>query len=190
MRWAAPIAVAAAVIAFVGFGLDYLAGRDSNPTSDSAASSTAGRAENAPMIATDQAPGLSASGEVAGLPPAGQIRSTGTDYLSTTLAAGAAAPADSRKVAPAPGGEATNSAVGPLTRLRPGAALLDCLRAIAGEHGAGTITVQSLDYARFEGTPALVVRFTATDGTWAWASGSTCGSPGIGAATLGHAKVG
>jgi hypothetical protein len=189
LRWAAPIAVAAAAVAFVGFGLDYLAGRSPDVTSDSAASggasSGAGRAENAPMLATDQAP---AAAGVAGLPPAGEIRSTGTDYLPTTLAK--AGTNDARKLAPAPGGVATDTAADPLARLRPGAGLQACLQAIADAHGAGAITVQSLDYARFTGTPALVVRFTAADGTWAWASGATCGSPGTGAATLGSAKVG
>jgi hypothetical protein len=184
LRWAAPIAVAAAAIAFVGFGIDYLAGRSPEATSDSAASSGAGRAENAPMLATEQAP---AAAGVAGLPPAAEIKSTGTDYLPATLAK--VGTKDARKVAPAPGGVATDTAVDPLARLRPGAGLLACLQAIADAHGAGAITVQSLDYARFTGTPALVVRFTATDGTWAWASGATCGSPGTGAATLGSSKV-
>jgi hypothetical protein len=185
LRWAAPIAVAAAAVAFVGFGIDYLAGRSPDATSDSAASSGAGRAENAPMMGTEPAP---AAGGVAALPPAAEIKSTGTDYLPTTLAN--AGTKDARKVAPAPGGVATDTAVDPLARLRPGAALPACLQAIADAHGAGAITVQSLDYARFTGTPALVVRFTATDGTWAWASGATCGSPGTGPATLGSAKVG
>jgi hypothetical protein len=185
LRWAAPIAAAAAALAFVGFGIDYLAGRGQEATSDSAASSGAGRAENAPMIATDQAPASGAG--VTGLPPAAAITSSGTDYLPTTLAG---ATTDNRKAAPAPGEAATASAADPLARLRPAAALLACLQAIGAEHGGGPITVQSVDYARFAGTPAVVARFTAADGTWAWASGSTCGTPGIGAATLDRAKVG
>jgi hypothetical protein len=181
LRWAAPIAVAAAVIAFVGFGADYLAGRDS-ASNDSAASSSAGQAENAPLMATDSAgPGV-------GLPAAGQIHDSGTDYRASTLAGGL--PSAASKRALTPDGAATDSAVDALARLRSGPGLLACLQAIAIAHAAGAISVTGLDYARFEGTPALVVQFTASDGKWAWASGADCGSPAPEAATLGSAKVG
>jgi hypothetical protein len=182
-RWVAPLAIAAGLIAFVGFGLDYLSGQ--NRGSSDTASSSAGRAESAPMMATDGAPG--AAGLVGALPPAADIRSSGTDYRTDTL--GNPAAVGKKDFAPAPNA-ASGNAVDPLARLRPGAELQGCLDAIAGENGAGSITVQSLDYARFDGAPALVVRFTAANGTWAWASGSSCGMTQAGASTLGHAKVG
>jgi hypothetical protein len=179
-RWVAPLAVAAGLLAFVGFGLNYLSGLNRS-SSDTAASSSAGRGENAPMMA----PG--AAGLVAGLPPATDIRSSGTDYQPTMLRGSASAKV--QKAAPAPN-VATDSAIDPLARLRPADALLGCLGAIAVANGGGTITVQDVDYARFEGTPALVVRFTAANGTWAWASRADCGTQEAGASTLAHAKVG
>ena len=74
MRWAAPIAVAAGVIAFVGFGLDYLAGRDSSQ-SDSAGSNTAGLAD---------------SGAAPKVPATEQIYHSGRDYSLDELAGGPA----------------------------------------------------------------------------------------------------
>jgi hypothetical protein len=181
-RWVAPIAIAAGLIAFVGFGADYLSGQNRG-SSDKA--SSAGQAESAPMMATDGAPG--AAGLVGALPPAADIRSSGTDYQPDTL--GSPAAVGKKDFAPAPN-VASGNGVDPLARLRPGAELQGCLDAIAGENGAGTITVQSLEYARFQEAPALVVRFTAANGTWAWASGSSCGTTQAGASTLGRAKVG
>jgi hypothetical protein len=85
---------------------------------------------------------------------------------------------------------ATDSAPAPLARLRAPDALMACLDAIGQANGAGTITVQSVDYARFEGNPALVVRFSAANGSWVWASGPACGAPGSGAATVASVPVG
>jgi hypothetical protein len=49
--------------------------------------------------------------------------------------------------------------------------------------------VQTVDYARYLGNPALVVRFSAANGVWAWASGPGCGAPGAGAAKLAAVQV-
>jgi hypothetical protein len=185
-RWAVPIAAAAGVLALAGIGVDYLAG-SSNTATDSRASSAGGaaRAENAPLAAS----GLP---QVAAPPTADQIRSTGTDYDLATLGSGAsdrveAPPAKSSTVAPGIAGEPGRA---PLARLRPPAALLGCLNAIATANGAGTITVQTVDYARFRGKPALVVHFSAANGKWAWASGPACGTPGADAATLASVPLG
>jgi hypothetical protein len=35
-----------------------------------------------------------------------------------------------------------------------------------------------------------VLRFTAANGTWVWATGAGCGASGAGASTLDRAKVG
>ncbi|HEY7272816.1 MAG TPA: hypothetical protein VH502_08785 [Actinoplanes sp.] len=184
-RWAVPIAAAAGVLAFAGVGVDYLAGR-SNTATDSQTSSAGGaaRPEGAPMVASG-VPQVAA-------PPAGdQIRSTGADYDTATLASGIAGrveapPAKSATVAPGVAGETG----APLARLRARDALLGCLNAIATANGAGTITVQTVDYARFQGKPALVVRFSAANGSWAWASGPGCGAPAGDAATLASVPVG
>jgi hypothetical protein len=180
-----PIAAAAGVLAFAGVGVDYLAGR-SNTATDSQASSAGGaaRPENAPMAAS----GLP---QVAAPPADDQIRSTDTDYDLATLASGTAhrvevPPAKGSTVAP----RAAEGGAAPLARLRAPDALLSCLNAIAAANGAGTITVQTVDYARFRGKPALVVRFSAANGNWAWASGPGCGAPGGDAATLASVPVG
>jgi hypothetical protein len=185
-RWAVPVAAAAGVLAFAGVGIDYLAG-SSNTATDSSASSAGGaaRAENAPLAASGLPP-------VAAAPTGDQIRSTGTDYDLATLGSGTASrvqapPGKGATVAP---GIADYSADGPLARLRAPDALLSCLNAIATANGAGTITVQTVDYARFRGKPALVVRLSAANGNWAWASGPACGAPGADAATLASVPVG
>ncbi|MGX6607871.1 hypothetical protein ACWKSP_37965 [Micromonosporaceae bacterium Da 78-11] len=169
MKWAAPIAVAAGVIAFVGFGLDYLAGRDAANT-DSAASSAAGMADaNRSMW------------------------HSGFDYTLASLGAEPMQPfvapdlsASAMKSSPQRVSAADDS---PLARLDLGDALQDCLDAIEQANGAGAISVLSVDYARFDGAPALIVRFTADNGMWGWASGPSCGTPDGGAATLGKVPV-
>jgi hypothetical protein len=185
-RWAVPIAAAAGVLAFAGVGVDYLAGRSTTAT-DSQASSGGGaaRPEGAPMVA-------SGVPQVAAPPAADEIRSTGANYDLDTLASGianrvGAPPAKGATVAPR---AADDSAAAPLARLRAPDALLGCLNAIATANGAGTITVQTVDYARFQGKPALVVRFSAANGNWAWASGPGCGAPAGDAATLASVPVG
>jgi hypothetical protein len=185
LRWAVPIAAAAGVLAFAGFGIDYLTG--GTKSSDNATTSAGGaaRAESAPMIASDQP-------HVAAPPAAGQIRSSGVDYDRATLrdATTAALKAPAPMGASHVPGLATDSAASPLARLRPPDALMACLDAIAQANGAGTITVQTVDYARFQGSPALVVRFSAANGGWVWASGPACGAPGSGAATVASVPVG
>jgi hypothetical protein len=173
LRWAAPIAVAAGVLAFAGFGADYLA--EQSVGSDDTASSTAGRAENAaPMIGTD-------SGSMTGLigaPTDDQITSSGTDYDSAQLAESAAAgqtARDDRAESPlaAAGGKPVE-----LQRLWVRAALLACLEAISQQNGQGPIKVQNVDYARYQGAPALVVRFIANGTSVVWAVGPDCGAAG------------
>lgn len=174
-RWALPVAVAAVVLACVGFGVNYL---DRSATTSS--NSAAGNAQSAPKAADGQA--------LAALPPADQILSTGTDYRHTTIVAGPRRNAGSAPYS-APNDSSARVAAS-LDRLRPQAALLACLNAIAVENGAGRIAVQQVDYARYDGAPAIVVRFTAGNGSWVWASGPECGAPGVGANRVDAAKVG
>jgi hypothetical protein len=185
-RWAMPVAAAAAVLAVAGIGLDYLAGRSTTATDNrSSSAGSVAQGEGAPMAA-------SAEPQVPAPPTGDQIRSTGADYDDATLAGGVPtrlnqAPGKNATVAPAPLGDV---AAGPLARLRAPDARLGCLNAIATANGAGPITVQTVDYARFRGKPALVVRFSAANGKWAWASGPACGTPDAGAATLASVPVG
>jgi hypothetical protein len=190
MRWAAPLAAAAGVITFVGLGVGYLVNR-SETAADSATSSAAGSSvENAPM---------KRSGPV-GLPGDDRIRSTGTDYSHGTLAQkppqALSAPDDSAdssrsaQLVPSPGAAAGSTDSSPMARLRAPDALLNCLTAITEENAGGPITVESVDYARYAGNPAVVIRFAAANGRFVWASGPDCGAPGSGAANLDSVKVG
>jgi hypothetical protein len=169
LKWAAPIGVAAAALAFLGFGVRQMGSSDSADEDSSAAGS-------APEAAT-----------LAALPA--QIDS-GMDYTRQTLGQVAAqtftgsSSSQARINGQDRAGETANGKVMPseaLSRLRAPEALVACLTAIASENGSGPITAQTVDYARFQGLPAVVVHFTATNGTWVWAVGADCGSPGSGA---------
>jgi hypothetical protein len=185
LRWVTPIAVAAGAVAFVGFGLDYLAGRDTSSadkaatTAGGAADSAARRDNNAPAPArAESGPGAAVAGKgEAPRPP--QILATGTNYSAQTLALAPAQILSSRSAA----------APAPLARLNATATLQQCLDLIAAANGAGPITTETVDYAKFEGKPAIVVRFTAGNGAWAWASGPSCGTVSGHADTLAKVPV-
>ena len=183
LRWAAPIAVAAGVLAFVGFGLDYLAGRQSqsNSAATSAGAAMSGEQDRGPMVAP-------------AVPGADHILASGTDYTAATLAGEAPQPLATEAVQSPPTRKtAPNVATGggaALQRLEGRNALLDCLSAIEQEKADGPISVESVDYAQFNGSPAVVVRFTTQNGRWAWASGPACGTRAAGAAKLREVPVG
>ena len=64
----------------------------------------------------------------------------------------------------------------PLDRLREESALSSCLSAIAAAHQGGPVTVGAVDYAAFEGAPALIVELVDGRGErWAYAAGPACG---------------
>jgi hypothetical protein len=199
MRWATPIAVAAGVIAFVGFGVDYLNGQ--SRSEDTASSSAAGSADaksapsgagvegsapkqepgNAPMMTTDRAEAAS---------PPQRVLTSGRDYQLASLAGTTSAGLENNS--PGPGVMSSlNGVTGPLARLVSDDALAACLRAIAAQNAAGPITATPVvDYARFQGSPALIVRFVAANGEWVWATSPSCGLPGVGASQLASVKVG
>jgi hypothetical protein len=188
LRWAAPIAAAAGVIAFIGVGINYLNG-NSQSDSKSAASSAAGSGDlrdnaETPMMAPDRA-------AAAGL----RVLVTGRDYQLSTLASapevagmakteGEGQSQSTVDAAPRP------AVAPPLDRLTPGAALQACLDAIEQLNAAGPIGATIVDYANFDGKPALIVRFSAANGNWVWATGPDCGAAGVGAAKLGSVQVG
>jgi hypothetical protein len=95
---------------------------------------------------------------------------------------------DFRKALPSSGQAAASDPA--LDRLRVQDALRACIEAIAAQHGAGEITPQTVDFARFDGSPAVIVQFVAAGDSWVWASGPACGTPGVGADKLASVKVG
>jgi hypothetical protein len=187
-RWAVPLAAAAGILAFVGFGLDYVTGPGSS--TESAKSAAGGRGMSA----------QSGSAEFGLSRPGPDILHSGIDYQAGSLgamrpmsAAGASSP--TRQLVPGPTAEADKAEAplppgSPLVRLEDQAALQQCLDAIARADASGGFSVDTVDYASYEGLPAVVVRFTAADGSWVWASGAGCGTPGVGAGKLAAVKVG
>ncbi|MEV0901524.1 hypothetical protein [Actinoplanes sp. NPDC049802] len=170
-RWVAPVGVAAALLAFAGFGVSQLSGMG---MTDNAAQSTA--AEGG--VAEDAAPMM------AGI-PADNIISSGTDYTAGTLAQ--ASGGRSQEAILSEGSEPATAKAGgidPLARLSDPSGLFNCLDVITQANGGGRIAVELVDYARFEGAPAMIVRFSAANGTWVWAVGPKCGTPGAGADTV------
>lgn len=196
-RLAGPMAVAAAVTAFAGFGLPRLTGSNSADRSSGAAVSGPGaeRAEgdrrSANILGAPQAPV-----DVAAMTPT----FSGTDYAASTLADRVSALGGQRiNTTETDSGEQPNGtpeqsrAAGAygLERLSDRSALTGCLDAVARAHDNGTLMVDIVDYARFEGSPALVVSFTDGTGTrWAWAVGPECGLPGVGTDERHRTRVG
>jgi negative regulator of sigma E activity len=185
--WGTPAAVAAGIAVVAGFGISQLGGLSEG--SQDTGSSTA----EAPAAAGDQAGGAAPQALV---DPTWQALATGHDYRSTTLSIARAPASDMRagENQPFAGQEAQSSQLkvaDPLRRLTDPAALNDCLYAIAQAHNRGAATVQVVDFARYEGEPALVVFFTDGNGErWVWASGPDCGLPGSGPETRGSAALG
>ncbi|SBT49732.1 hypothetical protein [Micromonospora auratinigra] len=183
-RWAriaAPVTVAAASIAAVGFGLSNLVG--TGPGGAGSSAQDAGAPAAAPREA---GPYLTAP-----------TVTSGTDYTPQRLSTGAtgatfAGPGgkDGSRPELAPEGGRVPALAG-LDRLGRRETLGACLAAIAAEHGTGAVDVSLVDYASFQGSPALVVTFTdASGGRWAWVSGPECGVPGSGADTRFRTRVG
>ncbi|MGW4498179.1 hypothetical protein ACWENR_06120 [Micromonospora sp. NPDC004336] len=185
-RWsrvAGPVALAAVSIAAVGLGVNQFTREQ---RADSGVADTASRPTN------PEAAGPALTPFRAGEPT---VRS-GTDYTPRSLAQlsptskGEKSTPSSRPGIQAEGGRLPGSAVG-LDRLADPAALSACIREIGTEHGAGPLVVDVVEYARFEGLPALVVRFTdGTGARWAWASGPECGVPGSGSDSRYRTRVG
>jgi hypothetical protein len=189
-RWATPVAVAAALLAIAGLGVSQLGG-DIRATHNPAGA-----------LSGDAAHPQSAEGGAAAQPFAapspGRLLATGTDYTRRTLAnqvsvlgsaAEQRASLDAREAPVTPdraGGEPA-----PNAGTTGGGDLAACLSSIAAAHGRGMPYFEVVDYARFEGQPALVVVFTDPTGQrWVWAVAPECGQPSAGAAARYTARVG
>lgn len=210
VRLAGPALVTAAVVAFGVVGLTTWLASPNEGQGDTA-STSGGSLPSTPFPeqATD------ASGPHVLLDTAPQrLLASGLDYAPATLVADVATvsraigsgkeldilgspPGSTRSNRaptgdPAPAGPMSGASVpADLLRLADRSALSACLATVTGEHGRGQVTVEVVDYASFEGRPALVIVFSdATGARWAWVSGPDCGLPGSAADTRHRARVG
>jgi hypothetical protein len=177
--WTAPVAIAAGVAALAGFwinGSGVTTGAD-DTGGESAAGSAADNAGPAPMAAP--------------VPPDRQV--SGVNYDRQAVARGApvlTAPEDQHHRSS--GGdtdgkpfasEAPGAALQPvpagLGRLTDPTELARCLEAISAAHRVPIQQTAAVDFARFEGSPALIVFFVDADGQrWAWVAGPDCSTAG------------
>jgi hypothetical protein len=184
--WAAPAAIAAGVAAVAGFGLSQADGLTDDGDSG------AGTSAEAPAAAQGNAEAGPGAAALAALP----LATSGTNYRGATLSA--AQPPAIVASGPKATGQAQEDrafAAQPpnpsLGRLRTPAALDECIKAIGRAHPPGVTTVEAVDLASYEGSPAAVVFFTDGSGArWVWASGPECGLAARGADTRGSAKIG
>lgn len=198
LRWGAGAVVAAGLVAFAAVGLSSLpagvvGGDDS---ADTGAAAPENAPAEAPLVGGDSADG----------PP---TSASGLDYERSTLAR-AAHGNDAQPAAPGTGpdsaaerelgGEENDRATddyssaakvpAALDRLTDEAALESCLSAVRHARGDPAAVVEVVDFARFEGAPALVIVFTDGDTVRrAWVAGPDCGTPTGGADHLYDAEL-
>ncbi|MGW0501684.1 hypothetical protein [Micromonospora sp. NPDC003241] len=149
-----------------------------------------GSAEQAPQAASpDRAPASAPTPFRIASPP---LR-TGSDYTPESLTGPTVMKGPGFGGGPTDSTESDNQPAmpGELSRLGDQAALSACLAEIGVEHGDQPLVFDVVDYARFGGLPALVVRFTDGSGEqWAWVSGPECGNPRSGSDTRYRSRVG
>lgn len=166
--WATPAAVAAGLLVAAGFGISVLgsAGDQDSAGTGEAAVARDNAAEGPPQAMADATQQLVASGR---------------DYRGDTLG-GQQAPVTAAQTGKRVFAEGEPGALvvpAALRRLTGADALSACLNAIARDHDRGATTVQAVDYASFEGAPAIAAFFTDGNGErWIWVSGPECGVTG------------
>jgi hypothetical protein len=189
-RWRAVVGAAAA-IAVLGLGAASLTSRlgdDGGSAGNDTATSAQGRARGPAERAATPPSGTGMSSTYS----AAEVRTSGFDYSADTLAAlGGPSPAvgaDSVRTESrpdksdqaAPPAAGTTVVPGPLRRLTEPEARAACLKAIVTQYG-GTATL--LDYARYQGSPALVVVLDGAGGAAGHkrvvAVGPNCGTGGV-----------
>jgi hypothetical protein len=120
-----------------------------------------------------------AAGPPAPVPTVATWRRYDRNSLTGALAAGA-------QDAPAPYGSLATDSDGrssaeksdpnsPLARLTDRFALQQCLNSVTAVLPG---RVNLVEYAYFEGSPALVISITSTNGRWWFVAGENCGQPG------------
>ncbi len=201
-RWArvaGPVALAA--MAVVGLGALQLSRPDRG---DDAATGTALSERNESPVVPEANSSDSSERAAAGEPDrsavsaaapfriAGPPQLTGTDYTPEALTKEPPVQPFATKMEPEVSVEGGRlAAPGDLARLGDQTALSVCLAEISTEHGSEPLVFDVVDYARFQGRPALVVRFTDGSGAnWAWVSGPECGVPGSGSDARYRTRVG
>lgn len=166
-RWAAPLAIAAASLAFVGFG--GLAPFTSNPFTSKPQSGSAEDAFTAsqarvPMAAPNAVPTVASWHHYDRL----SLQGPGRVAAAGTASAQAKSPPSSVM-------GAREGQTGELTRLIDLAALRGCLSAVAVVlPGKATL----VEYAFFEERPALVISITSFTEQWKFVAGPSCGVSG------------
>jgi hypothetical protein len=182
-RWRSVAAVAAAAI-LLALGAASLA-----PQLRGSGAKSSGVAASADRAATPyrgEASGTASAGTFDAAPL--DVRASGSDYTAGTLAAlGGALTADATgKSARDEAAEASTAPPSgptgipdPLRRLTEPGARAVCLNAVVARYGG---TVRLLDYARYQGSPALIVLLDGAGGVvgrkWVVAVGPTCGAGG------------
>ncbi|MET7400712.1 hypothetical protein ABZS66_45260 [Dactylosporangium sp. NPDC005572] len=164
-RWVAGLATAAAVLVCGGVGVQVirqqsLGGSDSASTSGLAPQSGPEATPANPQLNGGQADsgGTRSAGGVSGIVVTGRDYGPETVGQLTQSLAAASAPLDAKGDS-AKGTDLSGDVPAPLRRLGEPTARAACLTAITREYGGQVVLV---DYARFEGQPALVV---VLDGT-------------------------
>ena len=173
MGIAAAAATVVAVIGGIAFNAGLIRSESTSPAMD--AGSQAGR--NAAEVPAPAASAL--AGADAGVADGARVLASGTDYrLDTLRVLTAQAPPSSRtsdsKTEESPQ-FAAGEAPGALARLTTPAGLADCLRAVTGSHPGVPVV---LDYARFEGQPALIIVIRQSSSLTIIATGPECGTSG------------
>jgi hypothetical protein len=184
-RWRAVVGVAAAAVV-LGIGAVSLAPK------------LTGSGDNrSTHLATDAARGESrpspSSAGAASTEAATDVSASGSDYNADTLAALGSAPVTTQGGS-APKSEPRSNALGqpsqpparptevpdPLRRLTEPDARAACLKAVMAQYGGRAML---LDYARYQGSPALIVVLDGAQGVtgrkWVVAVGPKCGTGGM-----------
>ena len=190
-RWLSGLVVVAGLMAFAAFGVPML-----NTIGEDRAAEDGAVTSGAP--GGDAGPGQG-QGFTDSQP---QLLASGTDYHRSRLPGqadggfdgerNADPPPDEPGVAgmPEPAPEGVPAQVPPALRhLWP--APERCLAAVADSYAAGGATIEVVDFAYFEGRPALVIWIKTQDGMrWVSVSGEDCGDPLAGPDELHRAPAG
>lgn len=153
LRWAVPVAVAAAAIGFAAIKLPVA----------TMTQGTGAPAMKAPEAAVDSA----GSGSAQPVPTITSGKQHNRTNLRSETTRDLATPSKEQPV--------YGLQTSPLTRLENPQALRACLDAVALVlPGKPTL----VDYSYFEGKPALVISITAPDGKWTFVAGPDCGLAG------------
>ncbi|BCL14859.1 hypothetical protein [Micromonospora sagamiensis] len=184
-RWSrrtAPVLVAAAAMVAAGFGVTQFVGsRVGQPEAGSARDTAVAGSAPRDAFRLTTAPtrtGTSYTPDTVG------TMSGGPGVLSNNSASPARQPDDESE-------PRVQAPVADLDRLTDRTALDTCLGAVGAAHGRGRITVDRVEYAAFQGAPALVIGLVDAEGDrWVVVTGPECGVPGSGADTRYRAQVG